>query len=83
MGVDRVVELWHVVQLPDDEEDERLVGIYRTEEDAKAAITRLSDKPGFKESPDGFKIFYETPNEGEAWQEGFISIKEAMETEQE
>jgi hypothetical protein len=31
-----------------------LIGVYRTEEDAKDAIERLEDKPGFEKYPQGF-----------------------------
>lgn len=39
-----------------DIEDLKLVGVFATEADAKAAITQLSDKPGFKDYPNGFHI---------------------------
>jgi len=30
--------LWHVHELSDGEDDEKLIGVYRTEEDAQSAI---------------------------------------------
>jgi hypothetical protein len=32
-----------------------LVGVYRSEEEAKDAIERLRDKPGFEKYPDKFE----------------------------
>ena len=44
------------VHIVDGRDNEKLIGIYRSEEDAKAAIKRLKLKPGFKETQDGFSI---------------------------
>jgi len=65
--------LWHVHRLPESaNDDEKLIGAYRTEEDAKAAILRLKDKPGFRESPTGFEISkYELNKDN--WTEGYVS----------
>jgi hypothetical protein len=41
--------LWHVHRISADVEDEKLIGVYRTHEDAEAARLRLKDKPGFRE----------------------------------
>jgi hypothetical protein len=51
--VDSVVLLWHVHR-----DDDKLIGVYRSEDDARAAIERLRDKPGFKDAPDGFAVPY-------------------------
>jgi hypothetical protein len=40
----------------DDDEDEKLIGVYRTEEGARAACERLRILLGFGESPDGFLL---------------------------
>ncbi len=48
-----VYVLWHVHTV-NDRDNEKLVGVYRSEKDAKAAIERLKNKPGFKEKQDGF-----------------------------
>jgi hypothetical protein len=45
--------LWHV---DESDEEEKLIGVYRTEPDAKAAVARLREKPGFATFPDGFQI---------------------------
>ncbi|MFP5237115.1 MAG: hypothetical protein ACLGSD_14535 [Acidobacteriota bacterium] len=47
-----------------------LVGLYRSEADANAAIQRLKLKPGFAEYPDCFEIHaYELGKD--IWSEGF------------
>jgi hypothetical protein len=70
--MDPVFLLWYV-RAPDSAgEDELLIGVYGTEEEAKAAIDRLKDKPGFAGSLDGFQIHpYELNRDH--WTEGFIT----------
>ena len=49
-----------------------LLGAYPYEEDAKEAIQRLKDKPGFVDYPEGFEYHdYELGVEVEQWKEGF------------
>jgi hypothetical protein len=44
--MDAVVILWHVRPAgDDDDEDEKLIGVYRTEDDARAAVERLAINP--------------------------------------
>jgi hypothetical protein len=63
--------LWYVHAPDTDNEDELLIGVYSTEEDARAAIGRLKDKRGFVDAPDGFLIDpYEINRDH--WEEGFI-----------
>jgi hypothetical protein len=63
--------LWFVHAPDTDNEDELLIGVYSTEEDARAAIGRLKDKRGFVDAPDGFLIDpYEINRDH--WEEGFI-----------
>jgi hypothetical protein len=52
--MDSVFLLWYA-RAPDSAE-ELFIGAYGTEEEAKAAIERLEDKPGFVDTPDGFQI---------------------------
>jgi hypothetical protein len=69
-GMEKVFLLWHVVEL-DGADDEKLIGVYRAEPDAKTAIERLSDKPGFADFGDGFQICpYELNRDH--WTEGFV-----------
>ncbi|MGO9641253.1 MAG: SPOR domain-containing protein [Candidatus Acidiferrales bacterium] len=63
--------LWYVHAPDSADEDELLIGAYSTEEEAKAAIDRLKDKPGFANAPSGFQIDpYEINRDH--WTEGFL-----------
>ena len=45
------------MQEQEDEEDvELLIGVFETEEEARAAIERGKQKPGFVDFPEGFQI---------------------------
>ena len=68
--MDSVYILWHVNEA-DGEEDEKLIGVYRSEEDAKQAIDRAKTKPGFKDAPAGFTID-NYPLNKDHWEEGFV-----------
>jgi hypothetical protein len=69
--MDSVVLLWHVQEMPDGHDDEKLIGVYRNEDDARAAIARLRDKPGFRDLPEGFQ--YETyALNRDQWTEGYV-----------
>ena len=48
--------LQHVHSLEDGAEDVKFIGVYSSRDNAQRAITRLSQSPGFFESPDGFCI---------------------------
>jgi len=65
--------LWYVHEFEDEgrDDEELLIGVYRTEEGAKAAIKRLSDQPGFGDRPEGFQICpYELDRDH--WTKGYI-----------
>lgn len=68
----------HVHEAPDGEEDTKFIGVYSSEEAARAAVARLSSQPGFREHREGFVV---TPYEldKDHWTEGFISWREAAE----
>ena len=51
----KIFLLWHVHCLSDDKQDEKLIGVYETEDNSNAAISRLKDKPGFSEQPTGLR----------------------------
>lgn len=70
--MDSVYALWHVHDV-NGTDDEKLIGIYRTEEDAKAAVERLKDKPGFRETQGGFSIYTYLLNR-DSWEEGFVRV---------
>lgn len=63
--------LWYVRELEDGEEDSLLIGVYRSEDDAKAAIERLESKRGFVDDPNGFQV-HECRLNRDHWTEGFI-----------
>jgi hypothetical protein len=67
MSVDAVWLLWHISR----DEDQKLIGVYRTEADALAAIDRLKDKPGFSEAGGKFEIARYELNK-DHWTEGLI-----------
>ena len=70
--------LQHVHELPDGEEDVKLIGVYSSESAAQGAIARLASKPGFHEHSEGFHVGrYEIDQDH--WTDGFISWKEATE----
>ena len=66
MTTDLVYLLWHT----DAYEDDKLIGVYRTEEDALAAIERAKKQPGFSEDGGKFECAKYKLNE-DHWTEGF------------
>lgn len=63
--------LWFIHKPDSDDEQELLIGVYRTEQDANAAIERLKTKIGFVDSPSGFQIVpYEFNRDH--WTEGYV-----------
>jgi hypothetical protein len=68
--------VWHTHEVGG-ESDEKLIGVYRSREDAEAAITRLSDRPGFRDTLNGFEIT-EYVIGRDHWVEGFVSQAEAL-----
>jgi hypothetical protein len=69
-------ELWHFKIGPEDDFDEdgdnKIIGIYSSEANAKAAIERLKSKPGFRDWPGGFRIF-DCWLDHDGWTEGFVN----------
>lgn len=63
----------------DDEygDDAKMIGVYRSEANAKAAIARLRDQPGFIDHPDGWHISAYAIDK-DHWEEGFITIDGAL-----
>ena len=54
------------------DEDEKLIGVYSTRENAEAATKRVAGKPGFADQPEGFEICpYEL--DVDHWTEGYIT----------
>ncbi len=55
----------------DDANERKSIGIYSSEALAKAAIERLKTKPGFRDWPDGFRIF-EAQLDLDSWVDGYV-----------
>ncbi|CAN7142652.1 hypothetical protein LJR090_000074 [Bosea sp. LjRoot90] len=64
--------LWHTHDLGDDEEDQKLIGIYATEADAELARQRAIVLPGFRDAPEGFIIDRYTVGR-DHWEEGYFT----------
>ena len=77
--MDSVVLLWHVHEI-DGDEDSKLIGVYRTEADAIAAIDRLRTKPGFAKTVDSFQYESYRLNE-DHWTEGFVDVDKLRDDE--
>ena len=77
---DYVHVLWHFTigadEAFDEDGDMKMIGIYTTKQRAAAAVARLRDKPGFRDWPEGFRIFGNRLDE-DSWEEGFIPASEA------
>ncbi|MBI3821947.1 MAG: hypothetical protein HY289_04620 [Planctomycetes bacterium] len=68
----KVFLLWHVHQHPVGEEDECLIGIYSSLENAEQAKQRSLRLPGFRDVPDGFGIYPHTVDL-DGWTEGYVT----------
>jgi hypothetical protein len=60
--------LWHVHTFDDEEEDEKLIGVYSSRDKAEAAISRLKDQPGFVDVPPY------TVDKDTNWTEGYVTV---------
>jgi hypothetical protein len=57
----------------DGHEDEKLIGVYKTRADGKAAIARLRSQPGFRDLPKGFSLTAYELNK-DHWTEGYVTV---------
>ena len=65
----------HLDKEADDDDDmEKIIGVYSTEERALKTLERLRDKPGFRENPDHWQIERITLDKDSFWADGFSSI---------
>jgi homoserine kinase type II len=70
--MDQVYLLHHVRSDDEFEDDAKLIGVYKTDAAARAAIARLGKQPGFRDHPNGFQInAYELDEDH--WTEGFVT----------
>lgn len=68
--------VWHIDDSAqtDEEEHEKLIGAYSSEEFARDAIKRLRDKPGFCDYPERWKIDDWDLDQDE-WLDGFVTVR--------
>jgi hypothetical protein len=69
----KVYLLQHVHMLDGGDEDVKLIGVYSSRENADAAITRLSQVPGFCDATDGFHVD-EYQLDRDQWIEGYSTL---------
>ena len=70
-----VFPLWHVPEGDEYKEFAKLIGIYASASDARAAIERLKVQPGFVDYPQGFEFeAYEVGKDH--WTEGFGFVED-------
>jgi homoserine kinase type II len=63
--------LWHVYEESGADDDENLLGVYSTEENAKKNIEKWKSVEKFHKHPDGFMVCKYILDEDE-WKEGFV-----------
>ena len=67
-----VYVLWHVHPTGAGENNEKIIGVYESEDAAIGAQTRLLEKPGFSSFPEGFEIVKYAIGE-DHWTEGYFT----------
>ena len=68
----KVYDLWFMREYAEREATQLHIGIYSTEAAARAAVEALTDKPGFRDFPEGFEI-HQTPLDETEWREGYLT----------
>jgi hypothetical protein len=68
----QVYLLWHTHELEDGESDEKLLGVYSTEEKATRRIAAARKLPGFRDTSAGFEVARYVVDRDE-WPEGFVT----------
>lgn len=69
--------LWHRFESRNSKEEDleeraKLIGVYTDEEEARRAVERVKDQPGFIDHPDGFVVDCYELNK-DSWAEGFFT----------
>jgi hypothetical protein len=72
-AMDTVWLLWFEQEREGDDDTELLIGVYRTEGDANAAVERLKGQPGFRDYPEGFRAYQHVLGE-DSWTEVFARV---------
>jgi hypothetical protein len=70
--LESVYALWHIHKMPNGDDNEKLIGVYASNMDARAAQARISDKPGFIDCPEGFHIVEYNIGK-DSWEEGYLT----------
>ena len=78
MSETRIYPLCHEYELDDGELETKDLGTYSSREKALEAIERYRVLPGFRDWPDGFKIYESVLDLDAAWTEGYISADDAL-----
>ncbi len=68
-----VFVLQHVHTFDDGEEDIKMIGVYSSRGQAKAALERVSTAEGFRDVPEGFSIDLYILDE-DHWTEGYVTV---------
>jgi hypothetical protein len=66
--------LEHVHEFEDGHESVKLIGVFRTRQEAEAARSTVSDQPGFRDLPEGFSIS-EAQLGRIGWLEGYVTLQ--------
>lgn len=69
--------LWHIHDLKDDfgtHEEEKLIGVFSSEEKANAAIELLKYREGFRDYPLNCFEIHETEVDQISWLDGFSAV---------
>ena len=70
--MDTVYLLWHFHPTGANENNDKLIGVYSSEDRAKSAQERLAEQPGFKEYVEGFEIA-KVALDKDSWTEGYFT----------
>lgn len=71
--MEEVYLLQHVRSDDEYGDDYKVIGIYRSEESARAAVARLGGNSGFRDHPDGWHIGRFQLDQ-DHWKEGFVDL---------
>jgi hypothetical protein len=67
--------LYHEFETKAGQEVSKLIGIYSSAARAEMATLRFRVKPGFRDHPNGFKVFHQELDK-DYWEEGFFTPDE-------
>lgn len=70
--IETVFLVWHSHRTGANELNEKLIGVYLTDEHAKTAVKRASRLNGFMDYPEGFEICKYVVGE-DGWKEGYFT----------